>query len=259
MLRHFPFTLMISKPEPLRAPNPPYTEILLTPLPLAFLFFPTPLTQETSVFPSDLFFLPFVPPRRPETTLHTSLGCQVSALLLRCPGFCFQLFPIGRLPPMESSSCDGIWQPLCCTLTPARGGRHRSAKRRRGTGSSFRGRRRRHLRVFGAGRRGCSRLQLERAPLRGRSSPRSALPPPGAARPPCALRVRLGPGRGEGRGGRGPGEAGEPTHTLWKVLDRSAPEPRVHPGRAPAVAAAGRGSCGDAGAVWRGRARVSRR
>lgn len=105
---------------------------------------------------------------------------------------------------------------------------------------------------------GCSRLQLERAPLRGRSSPRSALPPPGAARPlrpPRAARAR----EGEGRGGRGPGETGERTHTPRKVLDRCAPEPRVHPGRVPAVAAAGRGSGEDAGAVWRGRAWVSRR
>lgn len=141
---------------------------------------------------------------------------------------------------------------------PARGGRSRSAEWRWGSGSSFRDRRR-HLRVFGAGRRGCSGLQLERAPLRGRSSPCSPLPPPGAARPlrpPRAARAREGEGRG---GGRGPGEAGERTHTPRKVLDRSAPEPRVHPGRAPAVAEAGRGSGGDAGAVWRGRAWVSRR
>lgn len=76
---------------------------------LSFLSYP--LAQETPLFPRDLFFPPFVTPRCSETTLpHTHLGFHVSAHLLGCPWFCFQLFPIWCLHPMESSSYEGIWQ-----------------------------------------------------------------------------------------------------------------------------------------------------
>lgn len=94
---------------------------------------------------------------------------------------------------------------------PARGGRSGSAEWRWGTGSSFCGYHR-HLRVFGAGRRGSSA-----AAARAGSSPETVLssllcsPPPGAARPlrpPRAARAR----EGEGRGGGGRERPGIDTH-----------------------------------------------
>lgn len=96
-----------------------------------------------------------------------------------------------------------------------------------------------HLR--GGKEGGDSRLQLERASLRGRSSPCSPFPPPRAAaaarplRPPRAARVREGRGRGAG----GAGEAGGRGRARWKLLpDPFVPSPRVYPGLASAAAAA---------------------
>lgn len=89
---------------------------------------------------------------------------------------------------------------------------------------------------------GAPRLQLERAPLRGRSSPpRSACLLP-ALPAPCALRVQPGPARGEGRGGGGrerPGIGRTRRGKSWIAALRRTGCTPVGP---PAVAAAGRGS-----------------
>lgn len=107
------------------------------------------------------------------------------------------------------------------------------------------------------------RLQLERASLRGRSSPCFPFPPPRVVaacplRPPCAARVREGRKRGQ----RGAGEAGGWTRVRRQLLpDPCIPAPRVLAGpasAAAAAAAAGRDLEG-AGAARRGRDRPSRR
>lgn len=163
------------------------------------------------------------------------------------PGLRAPIDPAAAAPPLPSPQ--------------ARGERSRSAEWRWGSGSSFRDRRR-HLRVFGAGRRGCSGLQLERALLRGRSSPCSALPPPGAARPlrpPRAARAREGEGRGGAGAGRGRGTDTHPEESPRSQRPGTQGAPRPGPrssrgrkglrrGRGGGVAGAGLGvpalSCG---------------
>lgn len=124
---------------------------------------------------------------------------------------------------------------------------------------------RRHLRVSGAGRRegGDLRLQLERAPLRGRSSPCSPFPPPRAVaacprHPPCA--ARLGEGRGRsGRGRQRPAGGRESRGNSCPI--RASPRP----GRFPALPGRRQrrqqegAQAGEAGAARRGRGRQSRR
>lgn len=128
------------------------------------------------------------------------------------PGLRAPIDPAAAAPPLPSSQ--------------SRGGRYWSTKWLRGTGSSFRCCRR-HLRVCGAGRRGCSPLQLEQAPLRGRTSlPCSALPPPGASaarplRPPRAAGAREGEGR-DGGGWERPGSGRTPQGKSWIAEPRCA-------------------------------------
>lgn len=117
-------------------------------------------------------------------------------------------------------------------LSPsARGGRCRSAELRWGIGASFHSCRR-HLRVFGAGRRegtrGCSwsgLLSVERASLREQSS-RSPLPPPRAAgaRP---LHPPAQPGSGRREKGAAGGGRSRLADSRWEETPARSVRPRA--------------------------------
>lgn len=106
---------------------------------------------------------------------------------------------------------------------------------------------------------GAPRLQLERAPLRGRSSP----PPSACLLPalpaPCALRVQPGPARGKvGAAGAGRGRGSDAHAEESPGLQRSGAQGA--PGSGPRSSRGRKGFFGGhAGAVWRGWAWVSRR